>query len=101
MVMKARGRATMNAQGRVTLPVEARRALHLEPGADFEVEVVDGTIVLTPAVPVPREDAWAYTPEHRALVQRAREDARERRVYRLDRGELERVVADADRPPTP
>lgn len=97
MVTKAHGRATMNAQGRVTLPVEARRALHLEPGTDFEVEVVDGTIVLTPAVLVPREDAWAYTPEHRALVERSREDVREGRVYRLGRDELARMIADADR----
>ncbi len=47
----------MNAQGRVTLPVEVRRALRLEAGADFEVEVVDGKLLLTPAVLAPREDA--------------------------------------------
>ncbi len=58
MTAKARvGRATTNAQGRVTLPVEVRRALRLEAGADFEVEVVDGKLLLTPAVLAPREDA--------------------------------------------
>lgn len=86
----------MNAQGRVTLPVGARRALQLEAGVDFEVEVVDGRLVLTPAVLVPRADAWAYTPEHLAQVERAREDAREGRVYRLGRNDLERLIADAD-----
>ncbi len=97
MAAKTRvGRATMNAQGRVTLPVEARRALRLEAGADFEVEVVDGKLVLTPAVLAPREDAWAYTPEHLAQVERARADVREGQVYRLGRGDLEQLIADAD-----
>ncbi|HEX5501384.1 MAG TPA: AbrB/MazE/SpoVT family DNA-binding domain-containing protein [Thermomicrobiales bacterium] len=97
MAMTARGRVTMDARGRMTLPVEARRALHLESGTDFEIEVVDSAIVLTPAVLAPRGDAWAYTPEHRALVDRARDDAREGRIYRLGRDELARMVADADR----
>ena len=43
------------------------------------------------------EDAWAYTPEHRALVEQAREDVRKGRVYRLGRDELARMIADADR----
>jgi AbrB family looped-hinge helix DNA binding protein len=97
MATTARGRATMDEQGWVTLPAELRRALHLESGAEFEVEVVDGTIVLTPVVLVPREDDWAYTPEHRALVERAREDVREGRVYRLGRDDLAQMIADADR----
>ena len=91
-------RVTMNEQGRVTLPIEARRALRLEPGADLEAEVIDGKLVLTPAILVPREDAWAYTPEHRALVERAREDVREGRVYHLGRADLAQLIAGADEP---
>ena len=90
------GRATMNAQGRVTLPIEVRRRLRLEAGASFEVEIIDGKVVFSPVILVPREDAWAYTPEHRALVEQAREDVREGRVYQLGRAELERLVTDAD-----
>ena len=86
----------MNAQGWATLPFEAWRALRLEAGADFEVEVVDGKLVLTPAVLAPREDAWAYTPEHLAQIERARADVREGRVYRPGRGDLEGLIADAD-----
>ncbi len=88
--------ATMNAQGRLTVPIEARRQLHLEGEVHFEVEIVEGRIVLSPAVLVSREDAWAYTPEHLALVERAREDGREGRVYRLGRDDLERLIGEAD-----
>lgn len=90
------GRATMNSQGRLTVPIEARRELQLEGEVLFEVEVLDGKLVLTPAIVIPREDAWAYTPEHLALVERARQDAREGKVYRLGRNDLERLIADAD-----
>jgi bifunctional DNA-binding transcriptional regulator/antitoxin component of YhaV-PrlF toxin-antitoxin module len=86
--------ATMSAQGRLTVPVEARRQLHLEGETQFEVEVIEGKLVLSPAVP--REDAWAYTPEHLALVERAREDGREGRVYRLGRSDLERLIGEGD-----
>lgn len=91
-------RVTMNERGRVTLPIEARRALRLEPGADLEAEVIDGKLVLTPAILVPREDAWAYAPEHRALVEQAREDARAGRVYHLGRADLEQLIAGTDDP---
>lgn len=69
-------RATMSPTGRLTMPVEARRALQLEGEADFEWEVIEGKIVFTPSVLIPREDAWAYTPEHLQRVARARAQVR-------------------------
>lgn len=45
---------------------------------------------------MPREDAWAYIPEHLARVERAREDVCEGRVYRLGRADLERMIAEAE-----
>jgi bifunctional DNA-binding transcriptional regulator/antitoxin component of YhaV-PrlF toxin-antitoxin module len=86
--------ATMSAQGRLTVPVEARRQLQLEGETQFEIEVIEGKLVLSPTVP--HEDAWAYTPEHLALVERAREDGREGRVYRLSRSELEQLIGEGD-----
>jgi AbrB family looped-hinge helix DNA binding protein len=86
----------MGMQGRVTLPIEVRRELQLAAGAEFEVEVVDGRIVFSPADPFPREDAWAYTPERRTLVARARQDVAEGWVYRPGRDDVEALVAEAD-----
>ena len=85
----------MNAQGRLTVPAEARRELGLGGEAHFEAEVRDGELLLRPAVLVPREDSWAYTPEHRALLARAREDAACGRTRRLSEAELH-DLADVD-----
>jgi AbrB family looped-hinge helix DNA binding protein len=66
--------------GRVTLPAEIRRQLGLEEGARLEVEIRDGVLQLRPVVVIPRDDAWAYTAEHRALLARALDDIRQGRL---------------------
>ncbi len=87
----------MNAQGRLTVPAEARRELGLAGEAHFEAEVHGGELLLRPAVLVPREDVWAYTPEHRALLARAREDAAHGRTRQPGERELRRLAdVDAD-----
>lgn len=65
--------------------------------AHFEAEIRDGELLLRPAVLVPREDAWAYTPEHRALLARARADAAQGRTRRLDEGALRELTGSEER----
>ena len=79
----------MSESGRLTLPIEVRRRLGLEGESEVEVEVEGEAIVLRPAVVLRREDAWAYTPEHRALLSRAHADSREGRVLQLTEEELQ------------
>jgi AbrB family looped-hinge helix DNA binding protein len=78
---------TMNPHGRVTIPAAARERLHVKGETQFEVEVTEHEMIFRPAVVIPREDAWAYRPEHLALVARAREDLRTGRL---------RMATDAD-----
>lgn len=82
------GLVTMTPDGRVTIPATARRELGVEGDATFEVGVEGDSIVLRPAVVMTREDAWAYTPEHRQLLARAHQDSREGRVRRLSGRQL-------------
>ena len=82
---------TVSESGRLTLPIEVRRRLGLEGESEVEVEVEGEAIVLRPAVVLRREDAWAYTPEHRALLSRAHADSREGRVLQLTEEELRAV----------
>ena len=79
----------MDPAGRLTMPAEARRELHLDGEIQFMVEVGDGAIVLRPALTIAREDAWAYTAEHRQLLAHALGDVRD---GRLVRGASERRV---------
>lgn len=83
---------SMSAQGRVTLPAAARKQLGVEGETQFEVEVEEDAIVLRPAIVLPREDAWAYTQDHRTLLKRGHRDSREGRTRRLSENELEQLA---------
>jgi len=77
----------MNAEGRITIPAAARRQLGLDGETQFQAEVRDDALVLRPVVVIPREDAWAYTPEHLRSVTCARQEGVGRRLTdaKLDR----------------
>jgi bifunctional DNA-binding transcriptional regulator/antitoxin component of YhaV-PrlF toxin-antitoxin module len=83
---------TSNKDGRITIPAEVRAALRIEGETHWTAEVVDGALVLRPAVVVPREDAWAHTPEHMAQVRRAQDDVRAGRSIAVHGEELERIA---------
>ena len=89
----------MSKTGRITLPAELRRSLRLEDEAEFEVEHVEGAdrIVLRPVVVVRREDAWVYTADMLASIQRGLLDlkeGRERSASEVDFRALAEVEAD-------
>lgn len=85
---------SMNSEGRLTVPASMRRELGLEGDAQFEAEVAGGHLVLRPVVVLPLEDAWAYTPEHRRLLERAHRDSREGRVRQMTEEDLVRLADD-------
>lgn len=85
---------SMNREGRLTVPAAARRELGLAGEAQFQLEVQDGKLVLQPAVVIPREDLWAYTPQNVAKIRRAQRDIEEGRVRQITEAELDRLVGD-------
>ncbi len=87
----------LSREGRVTLPAKMRRALGLDEGSELFVEQRNGTIVLRPAMRVPRDDAWAYTAEHRARLNRAREDMVNGRILPFGEEELRELIAEHGR----
>lgn len=68
------------------MPADARRELGLEGETEFELEIdkANDALILRPVVLLRREDAWAYTPEHRVQLARAHADSEAGRVRRLD-----------------
>jgi len=81
---------TINGDGRLTLPIESRRALGIVGETELEIEVDPerDLLLLRPVIVLRREDAWAYTPEHRALLDRAHADSREGRIRTLSEDDL-------------
>ena len=63
---------TMSDRGRITIPATIRQALHLDDNAQLRLDIVDDRLIITPAITIARDDAWAYTPEERAAIERAR-----------------------------
>ncbi len=86
----------MSETGRVTIPAQVRERLGIKGASHFEVDLDGDAILLRPAVVLAREDAWAYGPEHRALLERAHRDSREGRVRRLTEQDLERLGEEAE-----
>ena len=78
----------MNTSGRITIPASTRLALGLVGDAEFETAIEDGTLVLRPVLVLRREDAWAYTPDHRELLTAAHADSRSGRVRELTEAQL-------------
>lgn len=74
--------------GRLTLPADLRRELDVPLDQTFEADVQEGAIVLYPAQVLRDADAWAYTAEHRELLDQAHADSEAGRVRRLTEDEL-------------
>lgn len=84
-----------NAQGRLVIPAEVRAALNVTGKAHWQLEVHDGAIILKPAIVIPREDAWAYQPEHRARLEEAMMQARSGQVLDLSPEQFEKLLDQA------
>jgi bifunctional DNA-binding transcriptional regulator/antitoxin component of YhaV-PrlF toxin-antitoxin module len=82
----------MSNGGRLTIPAEARKQLGVSGETQFQVDVVQGSIRLRPAVTVPRDDAWAYTPEYRSLVNRSRKEAAAGLTTTLSPADLDKLA---------
>ncbi len=79
----------MDAEGHLTLPEELRRALQAEGKAILLAQATDGTVTL---LAIPEEDAWAYTPEMRQRIARARQEFLDGKAFELSEANLIALV---------
>ena len=68
----------MSEADRLTLPVRVRRRLGPVGDAQVEVGVEGEAIILRRAMVLRSEGAWAYTPEHHAVLLRSHPDLKVR-----------------------
>jgi AbrB family looped-hinge helix DNA binding protein len=70
----------------LTIPRELVDRMHLEEGDEFIVTEENGRIVLTPALSIPADQAWFWTPTWQARVAEAEADLEQGNstVYRSD-----------------
>jgi AbrB family looped-hinge helix DNA binding protein len=86
--------------GTVTIPAQLRRRFGLDqPGAQVEIVVRDGEIVLLPHVAVPAEQAWFWSKEWQTKEHEADSDSAAGRRTQFETGEdflahLDHLAAD-------
>lgn len=74
--------------GTVTIPAQVRRRFGLDkPGAQVEIVVRDGEIVLIPHIAVPSEQAWFWSKEWQAKEREADDDLAAGRFTEHESGE--------------
>jgi AbrB family looped-hinge helix DNA binding protein len=61
----------------LTIPRDLVDQMHLEEGDEFIVTEENGRIVLTPALSIPADQAWFWTPAWQARVSEAEGDLAE------------------------
>jgi AbrB family looped-hinge helix DNA binding protein len=75
--MRTRERANktvLRKKNIMTIPREIAERMHLEEGDEFIVTEEEGRIVLTPALSIPVDQAWFWTPEWQARIAEAEAD---------------------------
>lgn len=76
---------TVQSRGVVAIPPAIRRKFGLDqPGAQVEVSVRKGEIVLRPHVAIPADQAWFWSEEWQEKEQQADEDIKAGRIRRLE-----------------
>jgi bifunctional DNA-binding transcriptional regulator/antitoxin component of YhaV-PrlF toxin-antitoxin module len=92
--MTFHGYLAVQGRGTVALPAELRRKYRLdEAGAQIEItEREDGVLELRPALPVPVDEMWFWTPGHQAAEQEAEADLTQGRFR--DYEDAEALLAD-------
>jgi antitoxin PrlF len=84
--------ASIRHKGVITLPNQVRQELGLEEGDEMLVSVQDGTIVLSPARVIPRDQEWFWTPEWQAGERQA--DYEYAQGYGRKRHSFDEFIAD-------
>lgn len=84
--------SVIDSKGRAWIPADLLKRLGVCGPMTADVDEAAGTIVIRPVATVPAEDEWAYTPEHREGVARAKKDYEDGRVFQLSEADLVALV---------
>lgn len=85
---------TLRERGQLTLPADVRDAAQVDAGAVFEIEVVDGRIVMTPKLLIDASQAWFWSERWQAMEREADGDIAAGRTTSF--ANVEGLIADLD-----
>jgi antitoxin PrlF len=67
-------KAVLRKKNIMTIPREIAERMHLAEGDEFIVTEEEGRIVLTPALSIPADQAWFWTPTWQSRIAEAEAD---------------------------
>ena len=73
-------KAYLGKRSQLVLPKAIVDELHLQEGTEFEIEIIDGRIVMEPMISIPLSQAWFWTDHWQWAEQEAEEDIRAGRM---------------------
>jgi AbrB family looped-hinge helix DNA binding protein len=94
--------AVQPKNGTITIPAQLRRRFGLDkPGAQVEIVVRDGEIVLVPHIAIPADQAWFWSKEWQAKEREADEELASGQRLHFQSGEefvafLDQLIEDGD-----
>jgi len=82
-------------RNQITIPDKVLKELGLKPGDDLLVEIKDGKLTLIPAVSIPRDEAYLFTPEWQAMLHQAEKELADGDYYEAN--SVEEMLRELDR----
>lgn len=74
----------LKQKSQVTIPMDFVKMLDLKAGDKLDVEVIDGKLVITPVIIVPKDQAWYYTPEWQVREHEVDKQIKEGQIHTVD-----------------
>lgn len=74
----------LKQKSQVTIPIDFVKMLDLKAGDKLDVEIIDGKLVITPVIIIPKDQAWYYTPEWQAMEHEVDKQIKEGQINTVD-----------------
>ena len=71
-------------KSQVTIPIDFVKMLDLKAGDKLDVEIIDGKLVITPVVIIPKDQAWYYTSEWQVREREVDKQIKEGQIHTAD-----------------
>lgn len=75
-------KVTLRSRNQITLPEKILEELGISQGDDFIAVVKDGHLELIPAITIPKDEAYLFTPYWQEAIKQAEKELREGDYYK-------------------
>jgi len=67
----------IRTRNQITIPEKVLKELGIKQGDDLLVEIKDGSLTLIPAISIPRDEAYLFTPQWQKALRQAEKELKE------------------------